>query len=81
MSILLCSLILQANYFARDVFTIRRYQRMINQLSENKEDLEINLARSSSMENIEDFLKSQNFQKVNKVKYIKVLEASVARQR
>jgi hypothetical protein len=80
MSVLLCSLILQANYFARDVFTIRKYQRMINQLSENKEDLEINLARSSSMENIEDFLKSQNFQKINKVKYIKVLEASVARQ-
>lgn len=76
---LLFSLILQVNYFARDVFTINDYQNKLSQLSSSREGLEINLARSTSLKNIEDYLENKNFKKANQVKYIQILEPSVAK--
>ena len=76
---LLFSLILQVNYFARDVFTISDYQKKLNQLSDTRESLEINLARSTSLKNIENYLENKNFEKANKVKYIQILEPSVVK--
>ena len=76
---LLFSLILQVNYFARDVFTITDCQNKLGQLSDSRESLEINLARSTSLKNIEDYLENKNFKKANQVKYIQILEPSVAK--
>lgn len=77
---LLFSLILQVNYFARDVFMIGHYQNKLNQLSDSRESLEINLAHSTSLKNIEDYLENRNFKKANKIKYIQILEPSVVRR-
>ena len=76
---LLFSLILQVNYFARDVFTINDCQNKLSQLSGSREGLEINLARSTSLKNIEDYLENKNFEKANQVKYIQILEPSVVK--
>ena len=76
---LLFFLILQVNYFARDVFTISDCQNKLSQLSSSRESLEINLARSTSLKNIEDYLENKNFEKANQVKYIQILEPSVAK--
>jgi len=78
-SILFISLILQVNAFAQEVFLIKQYKNHLNVLSENKEDLEISLAQSSSLNNIEAYLKEKNFIKPNQIKYIKILETSVAK--
>ncbi len=76
---LLFSLILQVNYFARDIFTISDCQNKLSQLSNSRESLEINLAHSTSLNNIEDYLENKNFKKANQVKYIQILEPSVAK--
>ena len=74
---LVISLILQVNYLARDVFLINEYKEHLSQLSNNNEGLEIHLAQSSSLVNIEDYLELRNFVKAEGVKYIQILEASV----
>ena len=74
------SLILQINYLARDVFLLQEYRQKLSQLSNNNEGLEIHLAQSSSLKNIENYLQSKNFVKADQVKYIQILEASVAQK-
>ncbi|MFH1643420.1 MAG: hypothetical protein ABH967_02195 [Patescibacteria group bacterium] len=73
------SLILQVNAFAQEVFLIQHYKNQLNGLSDNKENLEISLAQSSSLNNIEAYLKEENFTKPIKIKYIRILETSVAK--
>ena len=74
------SLIFQINYLTQDVFLIQEYKQKLNQLSNNNEGLEISLAQSSSLKNIEDYLQSKNFVKADRVKYIQILETSVAQK-
>ena len=73
-------LILQINCLARDAFLLKEYRQKLNQLSNNNEGLEIHLAQSSSLKNIENYLQSKNFVKAGQVKYIQILEASVAQK-
>jgi len=78
-STLLIFYIVQVNYLAREISLIRAYGGELGQLAENNEELEIDLAKFSSLENIENFLQNRNFEKVNpsQVKYIRILESSV----
>jgi len=80
---LLVLYIYQVNSFTREVFLIEAYQKKIKELSENNEALEINLAKAGSLKNIEDYLKMHNFTKAEaeKIKYIRILESSVAKKR
>jgi hypothetical protein len=75
---LLVFYIYQVNSLTREVFLIEAYKKKREELSENNEILEISLAKSSSLENIEDYLKTHNFEKASKPKYIRILESSVA---
>lgn len=77
---LLVLYIFQVNSLAREVFLIEAYQKRLKELSENNEILAINLAKSSSLEYIENFLQNENFQKV-KVKYIQILESSIVKNK
>jgi len=80
---LLVLYIFQVNSLAQEVFLIKDYQKNLAQLSENNEKLEINFAKFSSLENIENYLQNQNFEKVNanQIKYIRILESSVVKKR
>jgi hypothetical protein len=75
---LTASLILQANYLARDVFLIKDYKQQLSQITNNNEGLKINLAQSSSLANIDDYIQAKNFVKAEQIKYIQILETSVA---
>lgn len=77
--VLFISLIFQVNAFTQEVFLIKYYKNHLNSLSDNKENLEISLAQSSSLNNIEAYLKEKNFTKPSKIKYIRILETSVAK--
>jgi hypothetical protein len=82
-SILLVLNIFQVNYLAQEISLVRTYEKKLNQLSENNEQLEIDWAKSSSLVNIEQYLQYHNFKRVNpnQVKYIRILESSVAKKR
>lgn len=76
---LFLSLIFQVNAFAKEIFLIKEYKNDLNTLSDNKENLEISLAQLSSLNNIEAYLKEKGFTKPSKIKYIRILETSVAK--
>lgn len=76
---LFLSLIFQVNAFAKEIFLIKEYKNDLNTLSDNKENLEISLAQSSSLNNIEAYLKEKGFTRPSKIKYIRILETSVAK--
>ena len=73
--------IFQVNCLAQEVFLIKNYEGKLSQLSENNETLEIQWAQSSSLENVENYLQNQNFEKATKIKYIRILESSIAKKR
>jgi len=77
---LTASLILQVNYLVRDVFLINDYKQKLSQITDNNEGLKINLAQSSSLENIDDYIQAKNFIKAEQIKYIQILETSVAQK-
>ena len=74
---LLIVYIYQANNFAQETFLINNYQRKIKELKANNETLEIIFAQSSSLNNLESYLKTHNLQKANRSKYIRILDTSV----
>ena len=78
---LLVLYIFQVNSLAREVFLIEDYQKNLAQIIENNEKLEINFAKFSSLENIENYLQNQNFEKAIKIKYIRILESSVVKKK
>jgi len=63
----------QKNYFQKD------YEKQIEKLSKETETLELRLSKSDSLNNIENYLISQNFVKSNPqhVKYIQILGSTV----
>lgn len=78
---LLVLYIFQVNSLAQEVFLIEDYQKNLAQIIENNEKLEINFAKFSSLENIENYLQNQNFEKATKIKYIRILESSVVKKK
>lgn len=72
-SIILLSIIyiFQVNFLAYQIHTLENYEKQIIQLSEENKILEINFSKASSLDNIENYLSNQNFQKINQIKYIR----------
>jgi len=72
--------IFQVNAFAKETYFIQDYERKLSQLSGENESLEVDFSRFNSLVNIENYLQSQNFEKVNQgeVKYIQIPGGSVA---
>lgn len=68
----LVSYIFQVNFLTREVYLIRDYEKKLTQLSQENENLEINFSKASSLSNIENYLQSQNFEKVSQIKYIQI---------
>jgi len=62
----------------RSGYVIKSYQDQVNQLIKENKNLEINLAQISYLDNIKAQTQELNFQKVQKIKYIQVLESSLA---
>lgn len=77
MALLLAFYIFQINELARARYLIENYEKKINIISEQSKKLEISLTQKNSLKNLEALVQSLNFEPVEKVYYIKVLESSV----
>jgi len=75
---LLVFYIFQVNTLANETYLIQSCEKKLGQLSGENETLEVNFSKANSLSNIENYLQGQNFEKVSQVKYIHILESSVA---
>ena len=74
---LLSFYIFQVNSLSKEIYLIENYEKQLNQLSEENEALEINFSKVNSLKNIVSYVETQNFERVNKIKYIRILETLV----
>lgn len=79
--VLLVFYIFQVNLMTKEIYSIQNYQRKINDLSRENKILEINLSQQNSLSNIETLARGLNFEKVDKIRYIQVLESQVAKNK
>ncbi len=70
--------IFQFNQTIKTSYFILNAKNEIAQLSQENKELEINLSKISSLENVEALAKNLNFEKVGKVNYIHIMEERVA---
>ncbi len=76
---LLALYVFQVNDLAKKVYNVSQFQRKINTLSLENKNSELNLSASNSLVNIENQMAQLNLEKINQIKYIKVLVSQVAK--
>lgn len=71
--------IFQVGTLTQKIYLIKDYEKRLEKLSKENEVLEINLSKSNSLSNIENYLIGENFvkTKAGQVKYIQILEGTV----
>jgi hypothetical protein len=71
--------IFQVGTLTQKIYLIKDYEKRLEKLSKENEVLEINLSKSDSLNNIENYLLNGNFVRANpgQVKYIRILEGTV----
>ena len=78
---LLIFYILQVNFLTEETYSLWVSEGKTNQLSGENETLKVDFAKLNSLTNIDNYLLNQGFEKVSRVKYIRILESSVAASR
>lgn len=68
----------QINDLTRGFYTINSYGKQLSELSEQNKNLQISFAESSFLGEALEKIQALNFQKTTSVKYIQVLDNSVA---
>ena len=76
-STLLALFFIQFNSLVRQGNLVKNYTGKIAGLSRENENLEISSLEKNGLENIETIAKQLNFEKVEKIHYIRVLEGTV----
>ncbi len=69
--------IFQINTEVSERYSIQGYQKRIDGVSKENHSLEINSAQINSLENLTLLLEELNFEKTDKVHYIRVLDTQV----
>lgn len=77
-SLLLVSYIIQISSLSQKAYQINDYKARLNQLSKNNNLLDINFSKMNSLSHVDNYLQNKDFIKSSQVKYIQVLESSVA---
>lgn len=72
--------IFQDNAMTKEAYLVQNYQRSLSVLSQENMALEIHFSQANSLVSVDDLVKSLNFEKVDEVHYIKVLEGQVAKK-
>jgi hypothetical protein len=70
--------VFQANNFVLSGYSLQNYQKTINKLAQDNENLEMALAQMGALENIESKISGLGFEKISKINYIQLMETSVA---
>jgi len=72
--------IFQVNTMIKSGYLMKNYQKKIDNLINENKNLEVNLAQISYLENIQKKTKELNFEKTQTIKYIQILESSLAKR-
>lgn len=70
--------ILQVGALSQDIYFLYEYEMKLATLLEDNKSLDIDFSKMNSLSNIETYLARSDFIKPNYVKYIQLLEGSVA---
>ena len=76
--LVLVSYIFQIGSLNRDIYSLANYERKLSSLLDNNKVLDISFSMVNSLSNIDDYLVKSNFIRPDYVKYIQILEGSVA---
>lgn len=81
-SILLLVLLLgfyvfQVNTEVSERYSIQKYERQISEISKENKNLEIQAVQTASLDKIAELLEPLNFQKTDKIHYIRILDTKV----
>ncbi len=74
---LLVFYVFQINAAVSERYSIQKYEKRISEVSRENQNLEISSAQTNSLDNITAFLGELNFEKVDKIHYIQVLDTQV----
>ena len=58
-------------------YSIQKYEKRMSEISRENQNLEISSAQTNSLDNVTAFLGELNFEKVDKIHYIRVLDTQV----
>lgn len=70
--------VLQINALTSENHLLNSQEKRLAEMKREAEILKINFAKANSLNNIEIYFQNQNFKKINQVKYIRILDTSVA---
>ena len=70
--------IFQVNNLAKSIYQIKIYQKKLEDISQEKETLEVNIVKEDSLTNLETLIKDLGFEKAEKIRYLEVLETQIA---
>lgn len=76
--ILLLISIFQIGCLTKEFYLIKNYERKLVELSKENKLLEIDFSKTNSLANIENYLSNEKFVKTNGIKYIRIIEGSIA---
>ncbi|MBZ9569636.1 hypothetical protein KJA16_01805 [Patescibacteria group bacterium] len=77
---LLAFYIFQFNALTSETYKIQDSQKKINELFSENENLEIKLAKLNSLATIETLIEEFDFEKVDKIHYIQILESQIVKE-
>ena len=75
---LLVFYVFQINSLTGENHLLNNQEKKIAQIKKEAEILKIDFAQANSLANIETYFQNQDFKKINQVKYIQILDTSVA---
>jgi len=70
--------VLQINALTSENHLLNSQEKKVAEMKREAEILKINFAKANSLDNIEIYFQNQNFKKISQVKYIRILDTSVA---
>jgi hypothetical protein len=76
---LLIFYVFQVNEMTRGSYLIKNDEKKITELSNENKNLQISLSQTNSLENLEKAVCGLGYTKVEKVKYIQILEGKVVK--
>jgi len=76
MFFLLIFYIFQVNQVTKASFAISNYEKQMTELSQESKSLEMSFSDLSSLASVETLVSTLNYEKVNKVHYIQMLEGT-----
>ena len=74
---LLAFYVFQVNAVVSERYLIQKYEKRISEISRENQNLEISSAQTNSLDNIIALLGELNFEKADKIHYIRVLDTQV----